>query len=396
MSPLTYPHASDLAHTTKEAVASAILHLTYDRLRGAGPTGHVIYREKPSKVLHAQNLLPRRKPSATAASYLEKDDVTSPAHIGTVGLTFQIANRHDRSISVAVRACIYLRILPSTADLSASPVVFRLSKQARSVILRHRRDALRRAEEQNWAVLGDEGRKSPAWLEIKNRATEEAQNSALIELGITPASLDPAAKQDALVSILPEEDEAPAADDPAANDESHSDVGTSQENSQNEAAPDTAIDDAPASPDRNGPSRGDSDTLRTLEFIVSPGASNAPPEVLIEREHIPQKWLRLPVDLGALRIALSQKPAAIDRNIAEFNAAMLRHVEEAIDAWEKSDDPETGGLLWAFPAGSGVRSRMLAPPEVVARHLESESPRCAADDPASTRIREFGRPASPR
>jgi hypothetical protein len=185
MSPLTYPHASDLAHTTKEVVASAILHLTYDRLRGAGPTGRVIYREKPSKVLHAQNLLPRRKPSATAASYLEKDDVTSPAHIGTVGLTFQIANRHDRSISVAIRACIYLRVLPSTADLSASPVVFRLSKQARSVILRHRRDALRRAEEQNRAVLGDEGRKSATWLEIKNRATEEAQNSALLELGIS-------------------------------------------------------------------------------------------------------------------------------------------------------------------------------------------------------------------
>src|SRR5262245_20046807 len=105
-SDLTYPDPGDLAHTTKEAVASAILHQTYDRLRGAGQTGRIIYREKPAKVLHAQTLLPRRKPSATASSYLEKDDVTSPAHIGTVGLTFQIANRQDRSISVAIQACI--------------------------------------------------------------------------------------------------------------------------------------------------------------------------------------------------------------------------------------------------------------------------------------------------
>src|SRR6202040_1465831 len=108
----------------KAAGGSAILHQTYNSLRGAGPQGRIIYREKPSKVLHTQFLLPRRKPSATAMMYLEKDDVSSPAHIGTLGLTFQIANRHDKTISVSVRACIYLRILPSVADLIAHPVVF--------------------------------------------------------------------------------------------------------------------------------------------------------------------------------------------------------------------------------------------------------------------------------
>ena len=175
MTALTYPDNGQLSHITKEAVAAAILHRTYNSLRGAGPQGRVIYREKPSKVLHTQFLLPRRKPSATAASYLEKDDVSSPAHIGTVGLTFQIANRHDRSISVRVHAHIYVRILPSVADLTSRAVVFRLSKDARSTILRHRRDALRRAEEENKEVLGEEGRKSPAWSKIKNAATETSR-----------------------------------------------------------------------------------------------------------------------------------------------------------------------------------------------------------------------------
>jgi hypothetical protein len=56
-------------------------------------------------------------------------------------------------------------------------------------------------------VLGAEGRKSPAWLEIKNRVTEQAETAALLELGITPDVLASPARQEALVSILPEQDE---------------------------------------------------------------------------------------------------------------------------------------------------------------------------------------------
>jgi hypothetical protein len=336
----------------------------YDRLRGAGPGGRIIYREKPSKVIHAQQLLPRRKPSPTAATYAEKDDVTSPAHIGTAGLTFQISDRKDRAIDVSIRASIYLRMLPSKQDLFASEVVFRLSKNARSVILRHRREALRRAEDENKAVLGGEGRKSPDWLEIKARATEQAENAALRELGITPDVLVSPARQDALVSILAEEDEESASDDPAAND----DPQTASESAPAEIAGDEGSDtavDALELPYR-GAAAGDSDTLRAFEFAVRPDTTNAPPDALIEREQIPQKWLRLDLDLGVLKIDLAQDADAIDRAIAEFNAAMQRRVEEAINAWEADRDPDTGGFLWAFPAGRGTQSRTIAPADVVA------------------------------
>ena len=218
MASLTYPNTGDLKHTTKEAVASAILHQTYDRLRGAGPTGRIIYREKPAKVLHTQQLLPRRQPSQTATSYLEKEDVTSPAHIATVGLTFQIANRRDKSISVSIRACIYLRILPTANDLAVEPVKFRLSQDARRVILRYRREALRRAEDQNRALLGPEGRRNAAWPDIKKRASDEADNAALLELGISPASLEGTERRETFVSILHEEDEGMSSDDPSVDD----------------------------------------------------------------------------------------------------------------------------------------------------------------------------------
>ena len=363
MTQLLYPNGNDVAHATKEAVASAITHRMYDRLRGAGPTGRIIYREKPSKVIHTQHLLPRREPSATAATYAEKDDVTSPAHIGTAGLTFQIADRKDRAITVSIRACIYLRMLPSRSDLSASKVVFRLAKNARSVILRHRREALRRAEDDNRVVLGAEGRKSPAWLEIKNRVTEQAETAALLELGITPDVLASPARQEALVSILPEQDEEPAADDPAVNDDprSSTDVVLADDT---EGEPSAAVD-ALELPDR-GPAVADSDTLRAFEFAVGPDTTRAPPDALIEREQIPQKWLRVDVDLGALRIDLSQGAEAIDRAVADFNAEMQRRIEQAIDAWLADSDPDSGGLLWALPSGRGVQSRMITPAEVVA------------------------------
>ncbi len=206
MSELTYPEIGQLAHTTKEAVASAILHQTFDRLRGAGENGRIIYREKPSKVLHTQTLLPRRVPSPGAATYLDKEDVTSPSYIGTVGLTFQIANRRDKSISVSIKACIYLRILPTLHDLQAKSVVFRLSKDARAVIMRHRREALRAAEANNRELLGGEGKKSAAWRAIKEEASERARAAALKELGITAVALSSTSQGESIVSVPPEPD----------------------------------------------------------------------------------------------------------------------------------------------------------------------------------------------
>ena len=166
-------------------------------------------------------------------------------------------------------------------------------------------------------MLGAEGRKSPAWLEIKKRATEQAETAALLELGITPDVLASPARQDALVSILPEQDEEPAADDPAVNDEPQSvpDIAPEDEATGESS---TAVD-AVELPDR-GPAAGDSDTLRAFEFSVGPDTTNVPPDALIEREQIPQKWLRLDVDLGALRIDISQGAGTIDRAVGEFNA----------------------------------------------------------------------------
>lgn len=365
MTTLKYPDNSQLSHLAKEAVSAAILHRTYNALRGAGPEGRIIYREKPAKVLHTQFLLPRRKASDAAASYLDKEDISSPAHISTLGLSFQIADRRDKVLSVSILAHIYVRILPTVADLAAAPVVFRLSKEARKVILRHRREALHRAEEQNKALLGEERRRSPLWPDIKNSVSAAAETDALAELGISPASIAGVVREESVVSILAETDDAASGDDPTVAEET---------SPNSKPADDVVVDDVdqtnaaivgePEQVSRDAYA-GDGDTLRIFEFRVAPNASKAPPEVLIEREQIPQKWLRLPVDFGALHIDLSQNPEAIDQAVASFNAAMRRRVDQVLDAWEIDNDADAGGALWAFPKGSGSRSRTVTPADVV-------------------------------
>ena len=250
---------------------------------------------------------------------------------------------------------------PVRKILATTKVVFRLSQNARSVILRHRREALRRAEDVNRVALGNEGRKSPAWFQIKASATEQAEITALRELGIGPDVLTSSARQDVLVSILAERDEEPVSDDPAADDLQSplESVPTGEPD-----ASDIAVDALERS-DR-GQAAGDSDTLRAFEFAVGPDTANPPPLALIEREQIPQKWLRLDVDLGTLRIELAQNTEAINSAIASFNAEMQNRIERTIDAWLVDTDARTGGSLWAFPGGRGMQSRTITPADVVA------------------------------
>jgi hypothetical protein len=105
--------------------------------------------------------------------------------------------------------------------------------------------------------------------------------------------------------------------------------------------------------------------LCAFEFEVGPSTTNAPPVALIEREQIPQKWFRLDVDLGALKLDLSQGAEATAAAVFAFNAEMQRRIEQAIDSWLADDDPDNGGLFWAFPAGRGMQSPTITPADVV-------------------------------
>src|SRR5947199_357026 len=81
------------------------------------------------------------------------------------------------------------------------------------------KEAFGPSEEANRTELGDEGKRSPAWHAIKEKATEQAQQTALAELGIAPGNLSGTMQREAVVSVLPENDREPSNDDPSVSPE---------------------------------------------------------------------------------------------------------------------------------------------------------------------------------
>ncbi|MGN8546456.1 hypothetical protein ACQPTN_16990 [Bradyrhizobium sp. 13971] len=161
--------------------------------------------------------------------------------------------------------------------------------------------------------------------------------------------------------MLPDSDEDGTHDDPSVSDEPASaDENAADENTTTDG--DGTDIERPGSNARSA----ESDTLRIFEFEVSPGAPHPPPAVLTEPEPIPQKWIRIPVNFGTLRIDLSQDDAVIQQALSAFNASMRKAIDDAIDAWAVDADPASGGLLWGFPGGSGLHSQRVTPADVVA------------------------------
>ena len=81
-------------------MASAILYQTYDRLGARAYRAYHLSGEAFPGHSHATSSAAKETVSV-AVTYAEKDDVTSPVHIGTAGLTFQIADRTHAAITVA-------------------------------------------------------------------------------------------------------------------------------------------------------------------------------------------------------------------------------------------------------------------------------------------------------
>src|SRR5262249_33428745 len=87
-------------------------------------------------------------------------------------------------------------------------------------VFMHRRYVRREAQKEKQRSSHDQRSEKPGGIEIENRATEQGENDVVLEPGIRPDVLASPARQDALVSILTEQDEEQAGDDPAVNDDS--------------------------------------------------------------------------------------------------------------------------------------------------------------------------------
>lgn len=99
--------------TLREAVVEAITHRTHDRLTGRGEHGRVLHGDSPTKLLAAGFLLPAQRRTAADGDGGASGDATSPIHISTVGISFQVSRGVPGAIRVRPKGSIYVRVLPS-------------------------------------------------------------------------------------------------------------------------------------------------------------------------------------------------------------------------------------------------------------------------------------------
>ncbi|HXV84266.1 MAG TPA: helicase, partial [Candidatus Binatia bacterium] len=79
------------------------------------------------------------------------------------------------------------------------------------------------------------------------------------------------------------------------------------------------------------------------------------PDHLATEAQVPQKWLRLGVELPALEFRLDNVEAAVDAS----NTAIREAVNKRLAAWTDDADPISGGKLWGYR-----RSRKIRPSDV--------------------------------
>lgn len=282
----------NLPSSLKEAVADALLNIVHARVSGAGEFGRILYGTKPRHALTSAFLLPMR-------GLEEGDEVTSPIWVSSHGLDFQVVRTVLATIRVKPSFAIYVRLLPNEQDLRRPDCrpTFRLNSETSKKLKVRIRDELNK----RWEGLKDNfknRRQCPRWEEIRN----EVRNAVYAAEGV-PTNL---------TNLF---EDAEMAGDTAVVDE-----------------------EAPA----------------TQGIEVPPGQAVAIQDRHFEPLRIPQKWLRLDLELPPLEIAPNGSAEERSTAVALHEEVMRNTIAGRLKAWLESDDPDTGGKLWAYPRDQDI------------------------------------------
>jgi hypothetical protein len=337
--------------TLREATIEAIVRRAHDRLTGRGDHGHIIHGDAPSRVLAAGMLLPACHRSSADGRGGLSGDATSPIHMATVGMSFQIARDVPGTFRVKPGGAVYVRVLPSVTDLQRQAVTFGLSKDTRGSLRRRKREILARLKQEQaipTAGLNQEERDKLAGL--RKLASEQAWSEVSREIGL-PTEVVKASTED--VTIAGEEATIAEGADPKAFDESGEEASEEQEAL-------VAAEGIDVSEEAN-----DSAT-RKWDVMPEMARAGVPDDSLVDPAEIPQKWLRLEVDWPELVLDPAADEDTIRRMCEAHRGPMLATLRERLQQWAQDPDAETGGLLWGFPRATDQDPRhKVLPTEIL-------------------------------
>lgn len=286
--------AAQIPWEVKEAIAESILNDVHRRISGQGEQGKIIIGEKPTDCLTSGFLLPpspERQEERTGSVDID----ANPINIGTCGLDVGIRSESAGKVRVWASFSVYVRILPSEDDLAKNnnPVKFTLQTDIRRQI-RNRVNAIRRREQPKYQTGREEDRQQ--WKKRLVQIRREVNESFGIELQAQ--------------ETLPEEE-----------------AGGEQ--------------------GEEGPGESPGASI----FSVSPGDERLAADDLFNNSRPVGKWLRLEVEPQEIEFDPMASEAEIESAAQKASNDMKTAIRRRIERWLESDDPETGGKLWAYPRG---------------------------------------------
>lgn len=278
----------------KEGIVDALLNLTWQRASGAGAEGETIFGAKPSLRFVSGFLLPRFEEGG-------EQDETSDIHISAHGLDCQIAAAAEGNLAISVAFSIYIRTLPSWDELTKPELELFPNPPLRRDLEATIRDAMR---DRMTAALAAEETKPADQRRQRRDLQQQIYRELLGNHGVEVSS-----------------------------DDWVVDAGV---------APEEAAGAAEADPSDQGETAGDGSRL-----IAQRGRYIFHRDEAAQEIDIPQKWKRLPVEIAALSVDMSDE-AAVQVAVETWTKQMREAVVKATAAWLETDE----GRSWAYRAAN--------------------------------------------
>lgn len=357
----------------KEAMVDALLRLTEQHCTGEGPDGEVIYGARPSSRLVSAFLLPRYDRTGS-------EDETSDIHIATMGMDLQVAAGAVGEVTIVPELSVYIRELPTWAEISdprhdMMPQV-QLSREARQEVEQRARQYIeeRIAELAPLEEEPDPDRAGEALAQAEREheradvpdETVEAAAETAEARGIARAAAETAARAERAaaahqartrqrVTARNERNAAIAAIRREAFDRVFAELGINivtgsaggralssadlAEGEQTQIVEsgiedaqehDAAADAVPPEPEEGSPpAAGAVGPLR-------PGTGRID-DHFAAPQPIPQKWRRVPLQLGSFRFDIADD-ASRDEAVAAFATALQTQLTQVLTVWLATEE----------------------------------------------------------
>lgn len=285
----------------KEAVCNAIVEMTVSRVTGRGDDGKVLYGSSPRRSLVSGQLLPRFDQA--------NDDETSDVRIAAIGADFQVDAGNEAEASVTPSFCVYVRVLPTWAELNDAALdlfpEFKLRKQIQDIVdlrirqLRNERYVAEGVATPNWPSLNPTQRQQVR--EKRNGIEEDVRRIAFAEQGIRLQKGD-----EQLLETTP---------------------------------PDADTQDAQVtSPPTTDGSTVPDDTTARLRIGTMLQRGRQVPVALLETAPIPAKWLRIDLALPAFAWKLNATPSELQPAVDGYNTMLRTAAANQVRVWLQSAD----------------------------------------------------------